>query len=43
MKNKIFILAALVTTFVLSGCEDFLTQSNSTNPNQETFFDSEEA
>lgn len=43
MKNKIIIITALVGTLVLGGCEDFLTQTNSTNPNQETFFDSEEA
>lgn len=43
MKNKLIIIATIAFIFVLYGCEDFLTQSNSTNPNQETFFDSDEA
>lgn len=42
MKNKFIIITAMVGLF-LTGCDDFLTQTNSTNPNQETFFDSEEA
>jgi hypothetical protein len=43
MKNKIIIIAALVAAFSLTGCDDFLTQTNNTSPNQETFFDSDEA
>ena len=43
MKNKILIIAALVSLLLWTGCEDFLTQTNNTNPNQETFFDSDQA
>ncbi len=43
MKNKIFIIATLAGSLVLSSCEDFLTHENSTNANQETFFDSDKA
>ena len=43
MKNKIFIIAALGSLLLWTGCEDFLTQTNNTNPNQETFFDSDQA
>ena len=44
MKNKIIIIVAVVmTSLLLAGCDDFLTQTNNTNPNQETFFDSDEA
>lgn len=43
MKNKIFIIATLAGSLVLSSCEDFLTHENTTNANQETFFDSDKA
>ena len=44
MKNKILILAAMVAgAMVLASCEDFLTSTNTTNANQETYFDSDEA
>lgn len=43
MKNNIFILTAFIGLLLMSGCEDFLTQTNNTNPNQETFFDSDQA
>lgn len=43
MKNKIYIIVALVGVFTLFGCDDFLDQTNTTNPNLDTFFDSDEA
>lgn len=43
MKNKIFIIAALAGSLALSSCDDFLAQENTTNANQDTFFDSDEA
>lgn len=43
MKNKIFTLTVLAGSLFISSCEDFLTHENTTNANQETFFDSEEA
>lgn len=44
MKRKyLLISAAVLGVMTISGCEDFLEQENTTNLNQETFFDSEEA
>lgn len=43
MKHKITVLAAIAGTMMLSACEDFLTSTNTTNANQETFFDSDAA
>lgn len=44
MKNKILILVAMLAgALVFSSCEDFLTSTNTTNANQETYFDSDEA
>lgn len=44
MKNStIFIIAALSGFLALTSCEDFLTHDNTTNANQETFFDSDKA
>ena len=43
MKNKIFTLTVVAGSLFISSCEDFLTHENTTNANQETFFDSEEA
>lgn len=44
MKNKILTLLAMVTgVVVFASCEDFLTSTNTTNANQETYFDSDEA
>ncbi len=43
MKTKYFIVATFLGALSLTGCEDYLTVSNTTNPNQETFFDSDEA
>lgn len=43
MKNKLIIFSAIVSTLFFVGCEDFLVQTNNTNPNQETFFDSDKA
>lgn len=43
MKSKLIIITALLGSMSLVSCEDFLTQNNTTNPNQETFFDSDAA
>ncbi len=44
MKNKILILVAMTAGVLLfSSCEDFLTSTNTTNANQETYFDSDKA
>ncbi len=44
MKNKILILVAMLAGAMLfTSCEDFLTSTNTTNANQETYFDSDEA
>ncbi len=44
MKNStIFIIAALSGFLAVTSCEDFLTHDNTTNANQETFFDSDKA
>lgn len=44
MKNKILILVATVAgALFFTSCEDFLTSTNTTNANQETYFDSDEA
>ena len=43
MKSKIIIFTSLVSAVSFISCEDFLDQTNTTNPNQETFFDSETA
>lgn len=43
MKRKLVIVTLLAATLGTTGCDDFLDQTNNTNPNQETFFDSEEA
>lgn len=43
MKNKILIIAAMAGALVLGSCDDFLEQTNTTNANQETFFDSDKA
>ena len=43
MKNKLILLIAVVALILFASCEDFLTQTNNTNPNQETFYDSDEA
>lgn len=43
MKNKIVTITILAGSLALSSCEDFLTHENTTNANQETFFDSDKA
>lgn len=43
MKRKLFIVTLLASTLGWTACDDFLDQTNNTNPNQETFFDSVEA
>ena len=44
MKNKILILVAMMAGVAFfASCEDFLTSTNTTNANQETYFDSDEA
>lgn len=43
MKSKIIIILAWVGLFTLAGCDDFLEQNNTTNPNADTFFDNDEA
>ena len=45
MKTKIFLVGSLLTAGIaLTSCsDDFLDQKNTTSPNQETFFDSDEA
>lgn len=43
MKSKIIIILAWAGLFTLPGCDDFLEQTNTTNPNADTFFDSDEA
>ena len=43
MKNKILIIAAMAGALVLGSCDDFLEQTNTTNANQVTFFDSDKA
>lgn len=44
MKSKILILVAMVAGVMLfASCEDFLTSTNTTSANQETYFDSDEA
>ena len=44
MKNKILILVAMMAgVAIFASCEDFLTSTNTTNANQETYFDSDEA
>jgi hypothetical protein len=42
MKSKVIIILAWLGLFTLSGCDDFLEQTNTTNPNADTFFDSDE-
>lgn len=42
-KNNIFVMAALSGFLAFTSCEDFLTHDNTTNANQETFFDSDNA
>ncbi|NDV60210.1 RagB/SusD family nutrient uptake outer membrane protein [Bacteroides sp. 519] len=42
-KNIVYIFMALVMQFGLTSCDDFLTQVNNTDPNLDTFFDSDEA
>lgn len=43
MKNKIFILLLAAVVMTVSSCEKFLTTTNTTNANQQTYFDSDEA
>lgn len=44
MKNKILILVAMLAgAMFFTSCEDFLTSTNTTSANQETYFDSDEA
>ncbi len=43
MKNKILILVAMAGALFFTSCEDFLTSTNTTNANQETYFESDEA
>lgn len=43
MKNKIVVIAALSSFLAFTSCEDFLTHDNTTNANQETFFDTDKA
>lgn len=44
MKHKAIIIAMLASLLAFtSACEDFLTHDNTTNANQETFFDSDKA
>lgn len=43
MKNKILLTITLASAFALGACDDFLTHENTTNANQETFFDSDKA
>lgn len=43
MKSKLLIITALAGSLTFISCEDFLTHDNTTNANQETFFDSDEA
>lgn len=43
MKNKILFISMLSILTVFISCEDFLTHDNTTNANQETFFDSDKA
>lgn len=43
MKSKLILIMALIGGMSLASCEDFLDQENTTNLNQETFFDSDAA
>ena len=43
MKSKLILIMALAGGMALASCEDFLDQENTTNLNQETFFDSDAA
>ncbi len=43
MKNKILYISIVSFFLLLMSCEDFLTHDNTTNANQETFFDSDKA
>ena len=43
MKSKYLYISILLGGLSLSGCEDFLDQTNTTNLNQEAFFDSDAA
>ena len=43
MKNKYILIATLLGALSLTGCDDYLDVNNTTNPNQETFFDSDDA
>lgn len=43
MKKILYTLLACVGLLVFTGCDDFLDQTNTTNPNADTFFDSEDA
>ena len=43
MKKKIFYISIVSFFLVFMSCEDFLTHDNTTNANQETFFDSDKA
>lgn len=42
MKSKIYLFAVLAGALTFSSCDDFLTSENTTSPNQQTFFDSDE-
>lgn len=43
MKSKIILILTWVGLLTVTGCDDFLTKENTTNPNEDTFFDSDEA
>ncbi|MBQ8672745.1 MAG: RagB/SusD family nutrient uptake outer membrane protein [Bacteroides sp.] len=43
MKNKLFIIATLAGAMALGSCDDFLTSENTTQANQDSFFNSDEA
>lgn len=43
MKTKIVVILTLSGLLAMTSCEDFLTHDNTTNANQETFFDNDKA
>ena len=43
MKSKNILRTLFLGTLTLTGCDDYLSVNNTTNPNQETFFDSNDA
>ena len=43
MKSKYLYISILLGGLTITGCEDFLDQTNTTSLNQEAFFDSDKA